>query len=118
MPRGKFVPVNKLIQMFQAGTSDPKYNDFVVANFSLLNAYARAMNPTGTPHVNDRLEAHAIQLLGQAVGSEAYEVQVRRLWKEVQASKKAIKETREGLGGAKDFPGDSGDDGWGELKVE
>ena len=111
LERTDFVPVNKLIQMWQQGISDPKYNDFITANFGLLTAYTRAMNPTGTPHVNDRLEAHAIQLLGQAVGPEAYEVQVKRLWKEVQASKKAIAETREGLKPAKDFPVKT-DDGW------
>ena len=95
-PRGKWVPINKLQQMWDAGTSDPKYNDFLIANFSLINAYVRAMNPTGQPRITERLEAHALGILGQANSSEAYEVQVNRLWKEVQASKTAVSQTREG----------------------
>lgn len=105
LPRGWFVPLNKLVMKYNAGISDPAYNDFVLANFGLMNAYARAMNPTGTPHVNDRLEAHAQQILSLATSPEAYETQVKRLWIEVQASKKAQALTREGLGAPKGFPG-------------
>ena len=104
LPRGKFVPVNKLLQAYQQGTSDPAYNDFAIANFSLINAYTRAMNPTGTPHVNDRLEQHAQGILSTATSPQAYEVQVRRLWKEVQASKQAIAETQKGLGKPRNSP--------------
>jgi hypothetical protein len=119
LPRGRFVPINQLLQAYQKGTSDPAYNDFAIANFSLINAYTRAMNPTGTPHVNDRLEQHAQGILSLATSPQAYEVQVRRLWKEVQASKAAVAQTKEGLGKAKEFPGDAegADEGWGELKV-
>lgn len=122
LPRGKWVPVNTIIQQYQKGSSDPAYNDFALANFSLLNAYTRAMNPQGVPRIQDRLEAHAIGLLSMATDQKAYEVQVNRLWKEVQASKQAVSETRQGVSGGDinapvPQPG-GGNDGWGDVQVK
>lgn len=95
-PRGQLVPLNTLMQKWDQGKSDPKYNDFMMANFSLLNAYTRAMNPQGVPRIQERLEQHAIGVLSTATSPETYEVQIRRLWKEVQASKTATAKTAEG----------------------
>jgi hypothetical protein len=114
LPRGPWVPWNTLVQKYQAGTSDPAYNDFVMANFSLQNAYTRAMNPQGIPRVNDRLEQHFNGVLSQANSGEAYQVQLRRLWKEVQASKKSVAETRKGVTGGDinaPMPGDEPEGG-------
>lgn len=94
---GKYVGLNELFQAYDRGTSDPKYNDFVLANFSLVNAYTRAMNPQGIPRIQERLEQHALGILSTATDEKAYEVQVRRLWKEVQASKTATAETAKGV---------------------
>lgn len=94
--RGKVVSFNKIRNAIESGKSDPAFNDFELANFSLINAYTRAMNPQGTPHVSDRLEQHALNILSTAISPQAYDVQVRRLWKEVQASKKAQAETAGG----------------------
>lgn len=122
LPRGNIVPLNNLIQKYEQGTSDPKYNDFIVKNFALINAYTRAMNPLGVPRIQERLEQHAIGLLSTATSQKAYETQVRALWQEAQASKGAVMKTREGR-----TPGDinaplpelpkkpGADDGW---KVE
>ena len=93
-PRGSWVPLNKLVQQYDAGTSDPKYNDFMLANYGLLNAYVRAMNPTGVPRVTERLETHALGILSTATSPETYEVQVNRIIKEVQASRGAINAVR------------------------
>ena len=122
LPRGKFVPWNKLQQQWEAGTSDPAYYDFSLANFSLMNAYARAMNPQGVPRINDRLEAHAAGVLSMATDQKSYEVQVARLWKEVQASKNAVAETQKGRSGGDinaplPEPVPTGNDGWGDVKV-
>lgn len=97
LPRSKFVPWNTLVQKWQAGTSDPAYNDFMIANFSLINAYARAMNPTGQPRITERMEAKAEGILSHATSQEAYQTQVNRLWQEVKASKGAVAKTREGI---------------------
>jgi hypothetical protein len=96
LPRGQWVPINKLMQAYQSGTSDPRYNDFMVANISLMNAYGRAMNPQGVPRVTEKAEARAEGLLSMATSQQAYETQVRRLWLEVQASKRATAATRQG----------------------
>jgi hypothetical protein len=121
LPRKKLVPLNQLIQAYQSGTSDPAYNDFVVANFALVNAYTRAMNPQGIPRINDEQRQHAIGLLSTATSPQAYEVQVRRLWAEVLASRKATQETIKGEGPTGDFPGGpppAKDQEWGrELRV-
>jgi hypothetical protein len=108
LPRGKFVPWNTVRQAYEAGKSDPAYNDFVLANFSLINAYTRAMNPQGVPRVNDRLEQHANGILSVATSQQAYETQVRRLWQEVLASREATKRTVQGVGTQPNepFPGD------------
>jgi hypothetical protein len=124
LPRGKFVPWNKLQQQWEAGSSDPAYNDFIMANFALINAYTRAMNPLGVPRINDRLEQKANGILSVATSPQAYQVQINRLWKEVQASKSATQETREGAspagapmpisqGGARVPPDD---EGWGPIE--
>lgn len=119
LPRGKIVPVNKLVQDWLQGTSDPAYNDFALANFSLVNAYTRAMNPQGVPRITERLEQKAYGILSTATSPEAYEVQARRLWKEVQASKTAVAKTGEGRSPGdvnSAMPGDSRsaapNDGW------
>lgn len=97
VPRGRWVPINQLVQKWDQGTSDPAYNDFMMANFSLLNAYTRAMNPQGVPRIQERLEQHALGVLSTATDEKSYEVQIRRLWKEVQASKTATAETAKGV---------------------
>jgi hypothetical protein len=98
LPRGQYVPWNTLQQRWDQGTSDPAYNDFVVKNFALMNAYTRAMNPQGIPRINDRLEQHANGILSMATSPEAYEVQARALWQEVVRSKGAVAKTRGEIG--------------------
>jgi hypothetical protein len=126
LPRGKFVNVNQLMQSYEKGTSDPAYNDFALANFSLVNAYTRAMNPQGVPRIQERLEQHAAGILSTATSPEAYDVQVRRLWKEVQASKTATAKTAQGrspgdinspVPGLDDKAAATSDDGW-TVKVK
>ena len=99
LPRGRFVPWNKLQQQWEAGTSDPAYNDFALANFGLTSAYVRAMNPTGNPRIADRFEVKANNVLNLATDQKSYEVQAARLWKEVQASKIAVAKTAQGRTG-------------------
>lgn len=98
LPRGQYVPWNTLVQRFHQGTSDPAYNDFVLKNFALINAYTRAMNPLGLPRIQERLEQQAQGILSTATSSQAYEVQARALWQEVQRSRAAVAETRAGTG--------------------
>ena len=94
--RGKLVPWNKIQNAIKRGESDPTFNDFEAANFALVNAYTRAMNPQGVPRITERLEQHAIGLLSDAISPQAYDTQLRRIWKEVQATKTAVAKTQEG----------------------
>jgi hypothetical protein len=91
-PRGKWVPINKLIQDYQANKSDPRYYDFAFANYSLLNAYTRAINPTGVPRLQDK--EHAMQLLSTVTDQASYNRVLFRMAKEVQASHAAVAMTR------------------------
>jgi hypothetical protein len=96
LPRGRIMPFNELMQRWQKGTSDIRYNEFMVTNLSLLNAYVRAMNPMGIPRIGERAETHAIGLLSMATDQAAYEAQARKLWLEVDRFKKAVALTRSG----------------------
>jgi hypothetical protein len=92
LPRGKWVSINKLIQDYQAGKSDPRYYDFAFANYSLLNAYSRAINPTGVPRIQDK--EHAMQFLNTVTDEASYKRVLFRMAKEVQASHAAVAMTR------------------------
>jgi hypothetical protein len=92
LPRGKWVPVNQLVNDLRAGKSDPRYYDFATANVSLINAYARAVNPTGVPRIEDK--NHMEKLLSTATSPQAYQAVLKRIAKEVRASHAAIALTR------------------------
>lgn len=94
LPRGAWVPINRLVQRFEAGTSDPNYYDFAFANWSLMNAYARAINPTGVPRLEDK--NHALNLLSTATSPETYQRVLKRMQMEVEASQNAVARTRAG----------------------
>jgi hypothetical protein len=92
LPRGKWVPVNQVVNDARAGKSDPRYYDFATANVSLINAYARAVNPTGVPRIQDK--EHIEKLLSTATSPQAYQAVLKRIAKEVRASHAAIALTR------------------------
>lgn len=82
VPRTNWVPINKLIQAGQVITSDPKLIQFAAANLAIVNTYARAISPTGTPTVHDK--EHAEKLLSTATGPEAYNALLDQLNKEIE----------------------------------
>jgi len=92
LPRGKWLPINKIVNDYRAGKSDPSYYDFATANVSLINAYARAVNPTGVPRIQDK--DHIEKLLSTATSPQAYQAVLKRIAKEVHASHAAIALTR------------------------
>jgi hypothetical protein len=94
LPRGQFVPLNRLQQMGAEATSNPQYNDFIVKNASLARAFGRAMNPQGVPRVSEAQESKALGVLNSAISPKAYQVQVGALLQEVEASKQAVAATR------------------------
>lgn len=87
MPRGEFVPVNKALQSYQANTGDPKIRSFGAFNNSLINAYARAISPSGTPTVSDK--DHAREMLSTADSKEQYAAVVGAMQQEMAAAQKS-----------------------------
>jgi hypothetical protein len=90
VPRSQFVPWNQAVQMYEHGTSDPKLARLVAATMSLVNAYARAVSPLGTP--TDAMRAHAEQLLNIAQSQEAYAAVIDQMKKEMVAALNAPQE--------------------------
>lgn len=95
VPRTGWVPINKLIQAYQAGTSDPKLIQFAAANLAIVNTYARAISPSGVPTVHDK--EHAEKLLSTATGPEAYTALLDQLNKEIDIAHAAPSKAKEEL---------------------
>lgn len=68
-------------------TSSPELRRFNFANTSLINAYARAINPSGVPTVSDK--EHARQILDTGFSKGDYAASVDQLNKEIDAELKA-----------------------------
>lgn len=106
VPRGKFVPLNKLIQAGKVATSDPDLARFAQANLTLANVYARAISPTGVPTVSGR--EHALEVLGTATSQEAYRGVVDIMKQEIEAARKSPsmvrKDVRDSVGGNYEAP--------------
>lgn len=101
VPRTNWVPVNKAIQAYQSGTSDPALAKFGAANLAIINTYARAISPTGVPTVNDKV--HAEHLLSTATGPQAYNAVLDQMNEEIKIAhaapskaKKEIEDIRKG----------------------
>jgi hypothetical protein len=93
VPRTNWVPVNKAIQAYQSGTSDPKLAAFGAANLAIINTYSRAISPTGTPTVHDK--EHAERLLSTATGPDAYNAVLDQMKKEIAIAHAAPTKARE-----------------------
>jgi hypothetical protein len=83
VPRGKFVPINQLMQYTDKQLSDPDLAAFRAANVSLINAYAAAVGG-GVPTVHDKEAAEA--MLSTAQSPEAYQAVVNQLITEMDAA--------------------------------
>jgi hypothetical protein len=88
VPRGSFVPLNKLIQGGQVATSDVNLGKFAMANLQLAEGWARAMNPTGVMRESDRDKA--LSFLSTATSKETYKALVEQLRTQIQRERAAI----------------------------
>lgn len=120
LPRGEFVPFNKLAQLWETNTSSPEQAAAYAADNSLINAYARAVSPTGTPTVSDK--DHAREMLSTAQGPEAHDAVINQLQLEMKAAIGAPKdvkaELRDGVTGKTDDKKSDSGDGWSVKKVQ
>ena len=60
LPRGQFPTINSITNAAQKGVGGPEIVQLDTALNSLINAYARAINPRGVPTVNDKEHARGI----------------------------------------------------------
>jgi hypothetical protein len=95
VPRTSWVPVNKAIQAYQSNSSDPNLKRFGAANLTIINTYARAINPNGVGTVADK--EHASEMLRTADGPEAYNAVLDQLTKEIEMAHKSPAKAREGF---------------------
>lgn len=87
LPRGNWVPLNRLIQRGQVIASNPALAKFGAANLAIINTYARAISPTGVPTVHDK--EHAEQMLSTAMGPEAYNAVLDQMTAEINIAHSA-----------------------------
>jgi hypothetical protein len=94
VPRGSFVPWNKLSQAADSSISDPALAKLKAATNSLINAYAAAVGG-GSPTVHDKEAAE--KMLSTAQSPEAYNAVVDQLITETQAALDAPGKVRSNL---------------------
>jgi hypothetical protein len=87
LPRTEFPGVNRALQAAQTGSGDPRVIALGTALNTSVNAYARAISPSGTPTVADK--EHARELLNTANTPEQLNAVLGMMEKEMAAASKA-----------------------------
>lgn len=105
VPRGRFVPLNKLMQTADSSISDPNLKTLKVYTTSLLNAYDQLAARGGTD-ARKREEAH--NLLLTADSPEAYQAAVKAFGVEADAAKRAAVEATKTPAGSPQGGGSGG----------
>lgn len=110
--RSGFKGINDIAQAAQKKGSNPELRAFVASNTSLINAYARAINPQGVGTVADK--EHARDMLDTAFSKGDYAATVDQLLLEIKAAqaspgtvKKEMRERFTGTGGHKEAPAEA-----------
>lgn len=93
VPRTSFIPANKAILSYEKNTGDPKVVAFGAALNSFVNAYARAISPSGTPTDSDK--SHAREVLDTAQSQEQIDAAIKQLKAEMEAARKAPGQVRQ-----------------------
>lgn len=90
--RTSYPTLNSLLLAAEKGTGDENVVRLGVATNSLINIYARAINPTGVATVSDK--DHARELLAAAWSKGQYAAGVDQLMKELAAARKSPAQVR------------------------
>lgn len=85
--RTRFPSLNSVLLAVEKGTGDENATRLAVATNSLVNIYARAINPNGTPTDSDK--SHARAILDQAYAKGQYAAGVDQMQQEIAAARKA-----------------------------
>lgn len=95
LPRTDWVPLNKLEQLVQAGTSDPRYITYNTALQGAMTAYSQAMSRTGTNSVYAQQAAH--ELLEKATSHEGILAALNQMRQEMDAAQVAPETVRQAI---------------------
>lgn len=85
--RTNFAPVNKALAAYQTNTGGTEVREFGAALNSFINAYARAISPSGVGTVHDK--EHAREMLSTADSQKQVEAIIGQLRKEMKAAGEA-----------------------------
>lgn len=85
--RTQYPTINSVVMAAQEGTGDENVVRLGVAVNGLVNTYARAISPTGTPTVSDK--DHAREILNKAWSSGQFSAGVDQMQKEIAAARKS-----------------------------
>jgi hypothetical protein len=113
-PRTEFQPVNKAIAAFEKQTGGTEVRQFGAAINSYINAYARAVNPTGVATVSDK--EHARDMLSTADTPDQVKAIIAVLDREMTAAQESPREVRADQ--RKEITGDRGPGAVREFKTE
>lgn len=91
--RSMFPSLNGIIQSAEKGTGDENVVRLAVATNSLVNAYSRAITPSGVPTEGN--QSRARELLDKAWTKGQYSAAVDQLWQEMAAAQKSPVQTQE-----------------------
>ena len=94
VPRGDYVPLNKLQQLVARGTSSPAQKRLDDATASMITAYAQTMSRSGANTVY--AQERATELLLSADGPEAYKAGIETLLTEMSFVQSAIQDVEAG----------------------
>lgn len=109
LPRSDYAIANEVLQNWDMKTKNPELRQLMIAADALVNSRARAISPTGSPHVNDQLEGR--KMLSSAFASGDFEAAVQQMEKEAAGVKEATRQTKA------EFDGDGANKGGGPVKI-
>jgi hypothetical protein len=85
LPRTQFKPFNQLQQAVMNQTASPEQAAAYAADFAVVNAYARAVSPTGQPHVADQKKG--AELLSHVSSLAEHDAVLNQIIKETEVIK-------------------------------
>lgn len=113
--RTKFQPINEVLAAYEKKTGGTEVRQFGAAINSYINAYARAVNPSGVATVSDK--EHAREMLSTADSHEQVKAIISVLDREMTAAQHSPKNVKDSL--RKEITGEGGggkDVSWNDLK--
>lgn len=85
--RTNFVPWNKVLRAYETNTGSPEIAAFGASLNALVNVYARAIAPSGTPTVSDK--EHAREILNSVQSPQQVDAVLGIINRELEIAKKA-----------------------------